>query len=255
MLTSPDGKTRCCFRKSRAPGEPKEEIGCLGAIELRRRGRLPRAAGILVAEPTGNRLALGHRGALWLQAEYHGRSAHGSTPHLGHNAIYDAAEGIRRCGAFATDDQDPLLGRVTMNVGTVNGGLNINSVPDRAGFTLDIRSVIPGAHPRLRATVGEMLGPEAALTTLIDLPAVRTQADDRFAVRVTRARSAGRGSDQPTAVPFFTDASILADACEAPCVILGPGEPEMAHQTDECCPTDQIHAATGIYRRVLTSAG
>ena len=41
-----------------------EETGCLGAAHLAAIGALPQASGIVVAEPTGNRVGIGHRGAL-----------------------------------------------------------------------------------------------------------------------------------------------------------------------------------------------
>lgn len=230
-----------------------EEIGCLGAIHLTRLGVLPRAAGVLVAEPTGNRLAVGHRGALWLQANYAGRSAHGSTPHLGHNAIYDAAEGIQRCRGLRFTDHDPLLGTVSLNVGTVSGGLNINSVPDRAGFTIDIRSVVPGSHSWLRDAVAACLAGEANIQTIIDLPAVRANLSDPFVTRVARATLDQTAHEEVGTVPFFTDASILGETCTATSVILGPGEPDMAHQTNERCAVDQIRNAAEVYTRLMAA--
>ena len=54
-----------------------------------------------------------------------------------------------------------VLGRPTLNVGWLRGGLNINSVPDEARFGLDVR-LVPGVDPeRLlerfeKATAGEV---------------------------------------------------------------------------------------------------
>jgi succinyl-diaminopimelate desuccinylase len=51
---------------------------------------------------------------------------------------------------------------------------------------------------------------------------------------------------------YFTDASVLTPAYDAPpTVILGPGEPTMAHQTDEYCRIDRIEQAVEIYRRLI----
>jgi succinyl-diaminopimelate desuccinylase len=231
-----------------------EETGCLGATHLAAHDRLPRAAGVIVAEPTDNRLAIGHRGALWLRARYAGRSAHGSLPHLGVNAIYAAAAGILRCREMRFDDDDGLLGRVSLNVGTVEGGLNVNSVPDAAAFTLDLRSVEPGSHEKLKAAVAAALGPVATLDTILDLPAVRTERGSVFALEVSRCAAAIGLDTEPTVVPYFTDGSILAGACRADVIIVGPGSPSMAHQTDEACPVAHIHAATALYSRLAVAA-
>jgi succinyl-diaminopimelate desuccinylase len=36
-----------------------------------------------------------------------------------------------------------------------------------------------------------------------------------------------------------------------PTVILGPGEPQMAHQTDEYCVLERIHQAVGAYEELI----
>ncbi len=52
----------------------------------------------------------------------------------------------------------------------------------------------------------------------------------------------------PRVVPYFTDASLLLPALgDPPCIILGPGEPSMAHQTDEYCLLSRLaEAGTAI---------
>ncbi|MGH8316087.1 MAG: M20/M25/M40 family metallo-hydrolase [Steroidobacterales bacterium] len=56
----------------------------------------------------------------------------------------------------------------------------------------------------------------------------------------------------PGAATFFSDASVLTPAMGMPTtIILGPGEPGQAHQTDEWCSVAQIHAAVEIYRNIL----
>jgi succinyl-diaminopimelate desuccinylase len=51
---------------------------------------------------------------------------------------------------------------------------------------------------------------------------------------------------------YFTDAAALSQAYRAPpIVILGPGEPQMAHQTDEYCVIDRILQAVGAYQEII----
>ncbi len=52
----------------------------------------------------------------------------------------------------------------------------------------------------------------------------------------------------PRGVAYFTDASILTPAFDnPPTVILGPGEPAMAHKTDEFCHIAKIEQAAEAY--------
>jgi succinyl-diaminopimelate desuccinylase len=51
--------------------------------------------------------------------------------------------------------------------------------------------------------------------------------------------------------PYFTDCSILTPAYRnPPTVILGPGEPEMAHQTEEFCYLSKLQLAVEIYSEI-----
>ena len=51
---------------------------------------------------------------------------------------------------------------------------------------------------------------------------------------------------------YFSDASVLGPAIGTPpTLVLGPGEPHLAHQTDEWCSVERIEQATAIYRRVI----
>src|SRR5687767_5453602 len=108
-----------------------EECGCGGAAHLVAKGGLLGEVGALViGEPTANYPLVGHKGALWLEATTRGITAHGSMPERGDNAIYKAAAAISRLRKF--DFEAPshaLMGTPTLNVGTIRGGLNINSVP------------------------------------------------------------------------------------------------------------------------------
>lgn len=228
-----------------------EETGCLGAADMVAAGLVSRSRALLVAEPTANRALLGHKGALWLEVTTRGRTAHGSMPHLGDNAIYKLARVIGAIEGFDPGTPEhPRLGPCTVNVGTVRGGINVNSVPDLAAATVDIRTVAGQDHLALRERLSAALGPEAELGVLVDLPAVWTEPDDPF-VRALVEAGAGAPGDRPAA-SYFTDASVLAAACGGvPTVICGPGEPEQAHVTDEYCLVSRIGEAVDIYTAAL----
>ncbi|WP_067177601.1 M20 family metallopeptidase [Microtetraspora niveoalba] len=228
-----------------------EETGCEGAIDMIAQGMVGRARALLVAEPTANRALLGHKGALWLRAVARGRTAHGSMPHLGDNAVYKLARAIGAVERFDPGvPAHPWLGAPTANVGTVRGGINVNSVPDLAEATVDMRTVAGQDHAELRERLGRAVGEETALEVLTDLPAVWTDPDDDV-VQALLAAGAAPPGDRPAA-SYFTDASVLVAACGgAPAVICGPGEPEQAHVTDEYCVIPRIEEAVEIYTGAL----
>lgn len=232
-----------------------EETGCDGATHLRDAGALPGAAALVVAEPTSNRPLVGHKGALWLNLVTAGVTGHGSMPHTGVNAIYRAADVVFALKSMDLGQApDALFGSPTVNVGTIRGGLNVNSIPDRVEIGVDFRTIPGMSHAELRERLWSDLAPDLEeLSTLVDLEPVSTSADDDWVGGVFDICSDHLGGrPEPASVAYFTDASILQRAYGGvPTVILGPGEAELAHQTDEYCHVSRIEQACAIYRDVL----
>jgi succinyl-diaminopimelate desuccinylase len=232
-----------------------EETGCDGAHDLANRpGALSRVGAVLVAEPTSNYPIIGHKGALWLTGSCRGVTAHGSMPERGVNAVYKLARAITKLEAFSIDTPThPLMGRTTLNVGTAHGGLNVNSVPDAAEMSIDIRTVPGRDHAAIIQQLQRLLGDDVQFGTLVDCPAICTDPQGEWVQSIynimtpfltTRA--------EPRAVTYFTDAAILSPAYgHVPTVILGPGEPTMAHKTDEYCEIGRLETAVPIYEEII----
>ena len=232
-----------------------EETGCQGAFDLvSRPGALGRAGAIVVAEPTSNYPYVGHKGAFWLHARTHGVTAHGSMPEKGDNAVYKAAHAVACLERFRfSTPPHGMMGQGTLNVGTLHGGLNINSVPDEAVIGIDMRTVPTQDHRHIRDELGAALGPHVALETLLDVASVYTEPQQAWVQHVFDVMQAYLGErPQPRTATYFTDAAALTPAYgHPPTLILGPGEPQMAHQTDEYCLTDRVGAATEAFTRLM----
>jgi succinyl-diaminopimelate desuccinylase len=231
-----------------------EETACEGARHLARTGALPNAGAIVVAEPTGNTACVGHKGALWLEARTTGVTAHGSMPERGVNAVYKAARAVLMLEKYEFGAAPhPVLGRPTLNVGNVHGGLNVNSVPDTAVIGIDIRTIPSVKHPVLQAHLASHLGPDVALSAVADAEGVWTDPTHPWVQQVTEVaeRIAGVSRDV-RAAPYFTDASALTPAMgDAPTVIIGPGETGLAHQTDEYCLVERLEQSVEIYAELI----
>lgn len=236
-----------------------EETGCAGAAHLvsAERKLLGSVSAMLVGEPTGNRISTGHKGCIALRARTRGIAAHSSMPEKGRNAIYGAAEAIQRIAQYQLPKkEDALLGRATINVGMIVAGLNYNSVPDAATFTVDVRTVPALSHDAIQLELQELLGDQVELERFVDMSAVSTSRDDPFVECAFDAVHSILGSDawdQPLGTPFFSDASVFAPHLRCPTIILGPGDPEMAHQTDEYCRVDRLLSAVDIYEAIIST--
>jgi len=231
-----------------------EETGCQGAFHLARQpGALGRVGAVLVGEPSSNYPLVGHKGVIWLTAQTRGVTAHASMPEKGSNAIYKAARAVSLLEECRLDDTPhALMGRVTLNVGTICGGLNVNSVPDEARFGIDVRTTPNLRHSELIAELERRLGEEIELETVLDLESVYTDAADPWVQEVFEVMEGFLGTTPgPRVATYFTDAAALQGAyCTPPTVILGPGEPEQAHQTDEYCVIDRIEQAVFAYEEI-----
>ncbi len=232
-----------------------EETGCQGAKHLvNEYKKFGKVFGIVVGEPTSNIPAVGHKGGLYLKVTTTGKTAHSSMPHLGENAIYKAARAILKTEKFDfRDDKDQLLGFSTLNVGRMQGGINLNSVPDYAEFTIDARTTTNINHTELLSTLKNELGAEADIEVLVDLPAVSSPENSPFVQAVYKACGISAGTEGfPKSLPYLTDGAVLQPAFGGiPTVILGPGQPELAHQTDEYCLVENLERAVEIYKNII----
>jgi succinyl-diaminopimelate desuccinylase len=234
-----------------------EETGCTGAEQIPRDALTP-GGPLVVAEPTANRLVLGHKGALWLRLSAAGRAAHGSAPHLGDNAVVRLSRAAVALHDHDAWPQHPDFGTVTANVGRLRGGVQPNVVPDSGELLLDLRTV-PGADPDdLRKTVADLAGDQVEVVDHVVLPVVDTDAGEAFVGQVREALHACDQPDEPhPPARYFTDASVLAYLLAAdggqpvPTVVLGPGEPDQCHVVDEWCSTSKIETAAEVYRVLL----
>jgi succinyl-diaminopimelate desuccinylase len=231
---------------------PAEETGCEGALHIARtEGALGSAGAVLVAEPTSNHPCVAHKGVVWLDARTTGRTAHGSMPHLGDNAIYKLARAIaelERCELPRAEHE--LLGEPTLSVGTISGGMNVNSVPDAATASIDIRTVPGLGEDDAVAFVERLLGEAVRVEPRVKLPPVVTDPEDPWVAAVFDVMAPLIGERPvPRGLAYFTDAAALTPAYGGPpTVVCGPGAADQAHQTDEHCSiTDLEVGAEGLF--------
>src|SRR5260221_3820310 len=232
-----------------------EEGGCVGSQHLAKLPRLMGKAGaIVVGEPTSNFAYVGHKGSLKFQARYNGVSAHRSMPQLRQNGIYKVAKAESQHERFSFSSiKHPVMGKPTLNVGTIHGGDGINMVPDWAGFGVDIRTVPGQDHGKLISRLKKVLGKGAAMEMVSDLLPVWTEPDAEWVQRVFEICKPVLGKEpRPRSLTYMTDAANLLKVYKsAPTVVVGPGEAQMAHQTDEWGSVERIRESVSIYEEII----
>jgi len=234
-------------------GTAGEETDSCGAERfLGKRGDMPAPAGIIVTEPTDFDVVTAHRGLLWLKVTTKGKAAHGSTPHLGVNAITS----MRRFLDALEENEVPfepheLLGKCSVSVNTISGGRASNIVPDSCSVALDIRTVptqrhedivrhIEGIFRELRRADDQFA---AEVSTVRDVKALLTDPQSNF----VRDFCSVVGAGETQAVGFTTDGPYFA-SLGAPVVIYGPGEPDLCHKPNEYIDLADVEKACEHYR-------
>jgi succinyl-diaminopimelate desuccinylase len=231
-----------------------EETGCEGSLYVGRNAGINDAELMIVAEPTSNLPVIAHKGSLRLVVTARGVTAHSSMPWVGENAINKIGRWI--CAIEAHEfsvPAHPVVGVSTASVTTITGGLNINSVPDKAQFTVDIRTIPQHDHQELIAELQALWGEEAEITIVTELGGFATDPNDpelELLMGILDNRMKSRPI--PAAQPYFTDASALVPALgNVSAVVIGPGEAEQCHRTDEFCYVQSIWDATEIYEDLI----
>lgn len=247
-------------RLARSPGlvlviTAGEEVGCEGARFLANERLLDRAGAIVVAEPTANYPYIGHKGLAWFEIETTGVTAHGSMPEVGDNAILKMARVLGDLEQYGFSvPSHAVMGKPTLNVGTIRGGLNTNSVPDSAKITVDVRTVPGIDHAHLCRSLAHLLGPRGAtVRPIVDTPALYTEPANEWVQEVFEVCTPFLGGrPEPKTITFSTDGADLKRGYGGPpAVILGPGEPKLAHQTDEWCSMGRIEQSVDVFATLM----
>lgn len=212
--------------------------------------------GAIVAEPTLLNPVVAHKGAVRWKISTSGVAAHSSTPHLGHNAIYQMAPVIQRLQSYATELQQRTpharLGTPSLSVGIIQGGSAVNIVPDFCEIQID-RRLIPGetvdsARADLEQAVG---GLGAAISApMVAAPPMETDANHPLVQNAMKAAIAAGVNPQPEYANYCTDASFYP-SINVPAVVFGPGSIIQAHTKDEWISIEQLERGVKAYETLI----
>jgi acetylornithine deacetylase len=209
-------------------GEERNSVGAKAAAAAPRGSRF-----LINGEPTENRLALGCKGALRFEITARGKLAHSAYPELGHSAIHtllDVLQEIRRIPL----PEDALLGRSTLNIGTVDGGRAPNVVADLAEAEIMFRTV--GDPAEIRKAVLAAAGNCVEAREVLHTPAVKLAKFDGLPT---------------TIVAFTTDIPTFEGAWGEP-LLIGPGSIHVAHTAEERISKKELSEAVELYARMVT---
>ena len=207
----------------------------------------------------------GRRGGSYYEIDVIGKSAHGSTPHLGVSAIADAAKIITALDGMKMRTSNGLVAdsgkrlAESQLVLRISGGDVSYSVPDRCtlrimratipghpiDITKDLRRVVRGLGLRSRVEIKMQMGPG-------DLLKPYFSPTDSELVNTARKWIKHYTANNPRLVCGLSEAddNQVAELTGVPVICFGPGERgKLAryHQPEEAVKVSQLGIASKIY--------
>lgn len=186
---------------------------------------------IVVGEPTESKLGVGHKGLLAARLTAKGKAAHSAVQELGESAInklLDILDAVRK----TSWGEDALLGKSSLNIGTLAGGVAHNVVAAEASAQISIRITTPSES--VLATLKSMIGDRAEIDII-------TRAEPQKLFTLPEL--------EQTVLPYGTDIPHLKNFGEP--LLIGPGSIKVAHTAEERISKKELREAVEIYVKLV----
>jgi acetylornithine deacetylase len=206
-------------------GEEKGSDGARAANHLSATSRF-----LVNGEPTESKLASGAKGSQRVVVRTRGRAAHSAYAELGVSAIEPMLALLPTVRALELPT-DPVLGRTTVNIGTIHGGTEANIIPALCEAELMFRLVTD--LPPVRDAVTRWADGKAELEWGSYIPAQHFHTIPGFEV---------------APVAYTSDIPLLS-RWGTP-LLFGPGSIHVAHTTEEHIDVEELRGAVDAYERI-----
>lgn len=226
-----------------------EEVGGAGARALLAAGIFRGVEKLLIVKPTGEKIGLAEKGALWLKLKITGKSSHAAMPEQGSNTIasfFSLFDKLR--SIFNGEKRHELLGYSSIAMTSIKGMDMPNVIPENVEGTFDVRTLPHVDHEaflnKVQSTILKMkrggFFHDCAIEVINNRPPVGMHAHSPLLSSLKEIYSNLSLQWKITGMNYFTDASILVPALGVPFAILGPGDENFFHQPDEYVELDSV---------------
>ena len=212
-----------------------EEIGFSGIKDvINYENKFPST--MIIGEPTNNEIMIGSKGLMEYKIIFKGVKTHSSTPEKGKSAIMSAISFINELNIFYENKLKQDLNSnfeipyTTMNIGKINGGSSINSVPDSCEVLIDFRTT---DEEKEKSIVN-------ILQNLREKYECEIKELNKISAFLTKTKISNKTCN------FITEASFLKNDR----IILGAG-PVTAHEVDEYITTESLYNLVEQYKELI----
>ena len=248
-----------------------EEIGCVGVRGLLKEMMAwpVKPSGCIVGEPTSMGVVIGHKGKRSLRVTIDGTAAHSSLAPRAVNAVEYGArltvfiqDMARKLAVDGQRDAMYDIPHTTGHVGVLNGGTQLNIVPEQCVLDFEFRALpeddIDAMVEQVKAYARDELEPQMQAIApdcnirfeqISGFPGLSTAPEHGF---VAAARELAN-NDELSKVAFGTEAGLFTERVGIPAVVCGPGSIIQAHRADEYVDLSQLKQCDEFLERVVHS--
>ncbi|QBE59886.1 ArgE/DapE family deacylase [Limosilactobacillus fermentum] len=243
-----------------------EEYGTPGANRLEEAGVAKDLNALVVGEPTSGNVIYAHSGSYNYRIVSTGQAVHSSEPERGQNALEPLVDfALAERNLFFDVPDDPCLGPLKHSVTIIQGGEQVNTIPDYAELRGNIRPTMrfdnDHVTARLQAAVDRLNQEGAAHLTLEVLHSWRPVASDPDGDFVKRALQAsqeafakypGHATPELGVIHGATDASVFVKHHhDLPVILLGADDWNISHQVNEYTTLSSFEATIEAYKCLI----
>lgn len=223
----------------------------------------------VICEPSANTISIGHKGKAQVVIKTYGVSAHGSTPELGRNAIYEMAEIIQRVEQ-TNNEYLPRNGKKSSLVMSQisSTSVSLNAIPSECQAYLDRRMILGETEQTIRDEMDSIIAGKNATWEIGTLhrttwtgekityepfhPAWEISLQHELTKALISAYSDTYGY-APNKFDFwdFSTNAVALVGMGIPCIGFGPGDNKLAHVRNEKCAISQIVEACEVYTQLI----
>lgn len=237
-----------------------EEVGELGAEQLTQKGYADDLDGLIIGEPSGHRIVYAHKGSINYTVKSTGKNAHSSMPEFGVNAIDNLMLFYNEVEKFvkSIDATNEILGDFIHNVTVIDGGNQVNSIPEKAQLQGNIRSIPEMDNETVKQVLVKIINKlnkqeNVNLELIFDYDKQLVFSDknsDLVHIAKSVASDIVKEEIPLLGISGTTDAAEFTKAKKAfPVIIFGPGN-ETPHQVNENVPVENYLEMIDVYKRI-----
>ncbi|MBC1549836.1 ArgE/DapE family deacylase [Listeria sp. FSL L7-1434] len=237
-----------------------EEVGELGAEQLTQKGYADDLDGLIIGEPSGHQIVYAHKGSINYTVKSTGKNAHSSMPEYGVNAIDNLLLFYNEVEKFAksVDETNEILGDFIHNVTVIDGGNQVNSIPEKAQLQGNICSIPEMSNETVKQVLVKIINElnkqdNVKLELIFDYDKQPVFSDKNSELVNVAKRVAGdiiKEEIPLLGISGTTDAAEFTKAKKAfPVIIFGPGN-ETPHQVNENVSVENYLEMVDVYKRI-----